>query len=184
MRCPPYFLTLAQMPTPPEFRPPAGLLPEVNTPWWLYAACTAALLLIAALAWWLSRRRPSAIPAPTPADQARSSISRLRQDGGLLPPDDFASAICDTVRAFFEAEFSLRATRQTSQEFLAGVVSNHNIPGRIHAPLAEFLEAVDVVRYGPPHTSNLDRELLATAAMSLVDAASPRATKTESGVAA
>lgn len=158
-------LPLAQMPTPPEFRPPAGILPDTAHVWWWYMAAALVILLAAVLVWWLVRRRPAANDTATPYDIAQKYILRLQREGGGLNAEAFAVAACDVVREYFEAEFLLPATRQTSQEFLAAVADGRRVPGDVLVPLARFLEAVDIVRYGPPQSAKIDREALAQAAL-------------------
>lgn len=179
----PLSFPLAQLPTPPEFRPPADLILDTTIPWWLYAVALATIMLIVALAWRFTRRSPISSPPASPAAQARSRLHQLANTRDSLSSKAFASAACDAIREFFQAEFSLPATRLTSQEFLSGVVSNHSIPGNTHAPLASFLKAVDAVCYAPPATADLHRTELIQVATSLVDSVEHSSQKTESGVA-
>ena len=159
-----YATQVAPFPEPPPL-PAAEGAPEVNweplpvrPPWQVIAKWVAiglgGVVLVAALvllARPLVKRLIRAIREHTasPEERARLELERLLAqrlvEQGQIKP--FYYALIDVVRRYFERAHALRATRQTTQEFLAGLAQRSEIPQFVQAPLAEFMAAADRVKY-------------------------------------
>ena len=159
-----YATRFAPFPEPPPL-PTAEGAPEVNweplpvrPPWqvvakWIAIVLGGVLLLVGV--WLLARpwakRLVRAIREHTasPEERARLELERLLSqhliEQGQIKP--FYYALIDIVRRYFERAHALRATRQTTQEFLASLAQRAEIPQAAQAALADFMTAADRVKY-------------------------------------
>ena len=159
-----YATRFAPFPEPPPL-PTAEGAPEVNweplpvrPPWqvvakWIAIVLGGVLLLVGV--WLLARpwakRLVRAIREHTasPEERARLELERLLAqrlvEQGQIKP--FYYALIDIVRRYFERAHAFRATRQTTQEFLASLAQRAEIPQAAQAALADFMTAADRVKY-------------------------------------
>ena len=137
------------MPQPmPELAPIAPPVPVFPyPPWMIAAAALGVLLILALLAWgvarWL-RNRPKT-PPPTPREIALAALEKLREKVRLTESYLFSIEVSDVLREFVAGEFHIRATRQTSPEFLAAITDRFSETDR--ALLAAFLEKADRIKF-------------------------------------
>ena len=147
--CTPFFWKI-----PPRFLPPLPVRP----PWQVVAKWIAIILggivllgaaLLLARPW--AKRLVRAIREHTasPEERARLELERLLAqrlvEQGQIKP--FYYALIDIVRRYFERAHAFRATRQTTQEFLASLAQRAEIPQAAQAALADFMTAADRVKY-------------------------------------
>lgn len=132
----------------------------VRPPMLLYAMLGA---LIAAVAWWWMRPRetpqPQAPPprpvAPAPSVRRETLAEMMERVRRLAegPPRDPAGirhahfVIAEAVRRFVEERWDVPASRQTTEEFLAGVARENRFRGGGMNLLPVVLEACDRVKW-------------------------------------
>jgi len=176
-------------PAPPTGAPPAGAppgdvdpfpgmekkLPPTEVPWpdwawWVIGA--VALVLLALLIWliiWLVRRKMTTVPL-TPRAIAQRALDALRANVQAQDAYAFAVSVSDVLRTFISAQFSLRATSQTSPEFLAEISGTTRFTEADRALLATFLEQCDLRKFARVEAS--DNEALLNSASAFVESAS------------
>ena len=172
-----------------DFPPPAPLphadgAPEVDTAplwtpptWraiglWALAAALAAGALAALLPLLRRLRRTLRERTLSPEERARLELARLLAEG--LPAQGrlkrFYYALTGVVRRYFERAHALRATRQTTEEFLAGLAQTPGVPQASKDALAAFLQAADRVKYAGLEATPAQAEASAQAAEALIEA--------------
>lgn len=133
---------------------PAPLHDIVGPVWfWPYPAGATLLggVLLVALAvlagWGLSmlfrRRRVDA----DPRRRAISALAVLETDGAGCGAQGFGAAVSDILRAYMVAEHGLRATTQTSVEFLEDIRRRAEFSEDERAGLAVFLGKTDLLKF-------------------------------------
>jgi hypothetical protein len=161
---------------------------DIADPWrwaWLGGIVVASVGTGAAVAaWW--RRRPEAVvaspPAPDVAVVARARILAARQ--GMGDARAYVGAVSDAVRAYLEGRFGLRATGQTTEEFL-GSLGGKALPGMEGADwLGAFLEQCDLIKFAGWRPGDEALEQLEAASLELVDRTTLAARANGSGGAA
>jgi hypothetical protein len=148
-----------------EIAPPVDVFPY---PMWMVIAAAVALVAVIALAAWLVvrqlRKRP-ATPPPTPREIALRELATARSRMGAVAPYEFSIVVSDILRAYISAQFRLRATQQTSPEFLAAISGSAKFSGREKSLLAAFLDKCDLIKFARLDASADDcAELLGQAA--------------------
>ena len=135
--------------------PLAGLrdiAPPVDVPWppWVWWAIgIGAVIVLALLVWlivWLVRRKPAA-PPPTPRMIALRALEELRAHIRELDPYAFSVRVSDVLRTYVSGQFDLRATSQTSPEFLASIADSPRFSSVDKELLATFLERCDMLKF-------------------------------------
>ena len=135
--------------------PLAGLrenAPPVDVPWppWVWWAIgVGAVITLALLVWlivWLARRKPAA-PPPTPRMIALRALEELRAHIRELDPYAFSVRVSDVLRTYVSGQFDLRATSQTSPEFLASIAGSPRFSAVDRQLLATFLERCDMLKF-------------------------------------
>lgn len=169
-------LTLPQASGAPE----ANLEPEWVAPGWktigtwvLWVVGIAGALVGL---WPLMRRIRRTLHERTlsPEARARLELDRLLAEN-LLAQGQFKRfyyGLTGVVRRYFERGYALRATRQTTQEFLNVIASDARVSAEERAALAQFLTAADAIKFAgiaatateAEAATNHVRELLAQAA--------------------
>ncbi len=151
---------------------------------WLWAVCLIAVLLVAALAWWLWRRRkrqePAAVSEP-PVPPHEKAWARLREALALLgEPRPFCILVSDTIRAYLEERFQLRAPERTTEEFLEELQSSALLGYDQKSALGSFLMQCDLVKFARHEPGRSELETLYHAAVSLVEETQPAPVQAES----
>jgi len=165
-------------PAPPEVDPFPGMekkLPPTDVPWpdWAWWVIGAVAVILLGLLIWLIvalvRRKVAAVPL-TPRAIAQRALEALRASVHNQDAYAFAVAVSDVLRTFISAQFSLRATSQTSPEFLAEISGMSRFSEADRTLLAAFLEQCDLRKFARVEAS--DNEALLGSASAFVDSAS------------
>lgn len=114
-------------------------------PWMLASSCALAVLLAGIV---YLARRPRRLPPPLPPHEV--ALRRLRQlaERGLGPEsiEVFFVEVTGIVRDYIEQAFGVKAPEQTTEEFLAQMVSSPAVVRHRHV-LEPFLVAADEVKF-------------------------------------
>ncbi len=144
-------LFLAQTPSPTplirDFAAPIYVFPYPL--WVVYTAVAVALGIVALLVWLLVRwwrRRPAPIP-PTPREVAIGELEKARQQIRNVEPYAFSILVSDILRRYIYGGYSLRATQQTSPEFLASIADFSGFVAKEKQLLADFLQKSDLIKF-------------------------------------
>ena len=152
--------------------PECDLAPKWVAPGWrtfgLWALCgvgglAGALALLAAV-----RRLRRALRERTlsPAERAKLELERLVQQGlpgrGLYKR--FYFELTGVVRRYYERAYALRATRQTTGEFLAALALDARFGEAEREALAGFLSAADRVKFANVQATGAEAEAALEAA--------------------
>ena len=139
-------------PTQPPAATPAPLHDIAGPVWFfpypVWMAVVAGLLLlglIGLIVWWIRRRRP-ARPL-TVRERAMAVLAELRKQGAQADSYAFGVRVSDALRTYIRDQFGLDAVRRTSMEFLETLRNEPVFSENEKAALAEFLEAVDLLKY-------------------------------------
>ena len=162
---------------------PHGLrgLVEIPDPWrWLRVSGLG--LLVAAVCglgfwlWWRRRQVPTAKPGALPDDVARA---RLQRALALIDqPQPFVAEVSESVRAYLEARFGLRAPERTTEEFIEELRMNGALAGGHRDALGTFLGTCDMVKFAGVRPGRFELEELHLAALKLVNELAPAAPPT------
>ena len=129
-----------------------GNVGPVEVPWpawvWVCIGFGAALLvgLLVWLGYWLAHRKPKAIP-PTARQIALRALEELRARAPHTEPYEFSVAVSDVLRTYVSAQYQIRATQQTSPEFLASISKAAEFTHEDRQLLAAFLERCDLLKF-------------------------------------
>jgi Domain of unknown function (DUF4381) len=135
----------------PEIRDIAPVVDVFPWPWWLVALvaltvfCAVALLVVLIVA----KLREKAPPPPPPSARARAlkQLHELESQIENMDAHAFSVAVSDVIRNFIGTHFGLRATKQTSPEFLAAIAHAPQFTDGDRALLAQFLEKCDFIKF-------------------------------------
>ena len=135
--------------------PECDLAPEWVAPGWrtfglwsLYGALAVALVLGL---WALGKRLRRTLRERklSPAQRAQVELERLLlqnlPERGLFKR--FYAELTGVVRRYYERAYALRATRQTTAEFLANLAADARFSSDDRAALADFLTAADRIKF-------------------------------------
>jgi Domain of unknown function (DUF4381) len=158
----------------PEIRDIAAPVDVFPWPLWMVLVAIAVVLLIIGLIAfgivWYVRRRPAG-PPPSPRMIAMRDLELLRTQIETLDPYVFSVKVSDVLRSFVEAQYGLRATHQTSPEFLASLSESREFSDNDRDLLAQFLERCDLIKFAHIDASTTDSAILHERAMAFVQGA-------------
>lgn len=149
-----------EFPAPPPLpaasgAPEATLEPEWVAPGWktisLWTLLTLAGIALLAALWPLCRRIRRTLHERTlsPEARARLELDRLLAEN-LVAQGQFKRfyyGLTGVVRRYFERGYALRATRQTTQEFLTAIAADTRVSSEERDALAQFLTAADAIKF-------------------------------------
>lgn len=149
-----------EFPAPPPLpaasgAPEATLEPEWVAPGWktisLWALLTLAGIALLTALWPLCRRLRRTLHERTlsPEARARLELDRLLAEN-LVAQGQFKRfyyGLTGVVRRYFERGYALRATRQTTQEFLTAIAADTRVSTEERDALAQFLTAADAIKF-------------------------------------
>jgi len=163
----------AQSPELAPIAPPIYVFPY---PPWMVAVTVGVLLLLLAgivggiIYWW--KNRP-VLPPPTPRERALAALEALRGGMNAMEPYPFSIVVSDVLRLFVSEEFHVRATQQTSPEFLVAAAQSPRFSEADKTLLAAFLEKADLIKFARIHASTADSECLWEEARRFVEGGVP-----------
>lgn len=156
----------------PEIAPIEPPVPVFPYPLWMVITAGVLLALgLAALVWILVRywrNRPLPAP-PSPRERALAALEKLRGGIAQAEPYPFSIEVSDVLRGFVAEEFRIRATQQTSPEFLALAAASPRFSETDKALLAAFLEKADLIKFAHVAASSADSEQLLEQACRFVE---------------
>lgn len=149
-----------EFPAPPPLPaasgvPEATLEPEWVAPGWktisLWTLLTLTGIALLAALWPLCRRIRRTLHERTlsPEARARLELDRLLAEN-LVAQGQFKRfyyGLTGVVRRYFERGYALRATRQTTQEFLTAIAADTRVSTEERDALAQFLTAADAIKF-------------------------------------
>lgn len=149
-----------------DIRDIKGLVPIPINPWWW--AVLLGVLALAAIAFWLWKRRQPKVVTPvvaplTPYEIAMQALQRLREENPAV--EAFYTRLSDIVRQYIEARFGLRAPERTTEEFLAEAA----LSPEYMALLGAFLSECDLVKFARYEPEAADRQRAFAAAEKFVE---------------
>jgi len=158
-------------PAVPEIRdiaPPIDVFPY---PLWMVLTALGIALMVLGLAVWLFirwwKKRPKSAP-PTPRVIAMRELDSLRARIESIEPYRFSIVVSDVLRGFIAAQYGLRATRQTSPEFLASIANARQFTEDDRTLLAKFLEHCDLIKFAHIDATSADSSELLRSAIAFV----------------
>lgn len=114
--------------------------------WLVEAAGTAALVALAYAAWRWHRRVKS-----TPKTAGEIALEQLEKALRLMQPEtarEFSIAVSEIIRKYIEARFQVRASHQTTEEFLRNLVETSDAMLAGHRELlGDFLGHCDLAKF-------------------------------------
>jgi hypothetical protein len=143
----------ADVTAPKDIAPPVVLSRHGMPPWvWIVIASLVSFGLFGGMWWWYRRRRPraAALPPPQPAHViALEALRRLQREDLIRRQriEEFYVRLSDILRHYVEWRFGLRAPEQTTEEFLAVVLSTGGLIATHRDLLRTFLEHCDLVKF-------------------------------------
>lgn len=138
--------TAQSLPDILDVEPPVEIPPDpLHWAWWLLA-----VLIIAAIAvgiWWLLKRREQA--RASAKDRALTQLEALHASAQEMDGYQFGVAVSDILRSYLTEAHDLRASQQTSREFLEELEKGQRFSEKRQERLREFLQACDFLKYAP-----------------------------------
>src|SRR5678810_761860 len=161
-------LSQPQLPEIRDIAPPVDVFPW---PPWMVALAVVAAVVVLGLATWLIvhaiRRRPGAPPL-TPRATAIRDLENLRAQVTRLAPYEFSVRVSNVLRTYVGAQYGMRATRQTSPEFLASISHAVQFSDADRELLARFLEKSDLIKFAHIDATEEDSSELLSNAIAFV----------------
>lgn len=163
---------IAALATPPPEPPPLrDIAPAFDVfpypTWMLVVAGLIALCVVGGLIYvivrLLSNRTPP--PPPSPRTITLRELEGLRALVRSTEPYAFSIAVSDVLRRYVSAQYRVRATQQTSPEFLAAIAESVKFGDDDRRLLAEFLERCDLIKFAHIDADAADNERLLASAI-------------------
>ena len=164
---------IAALTTPPPEEPPPlrDIAPAFDVfpypTWMLVAAGLVVLAMIGGLIYLIGRllSNRAAPPPPSPRTIALRELEALRALVRSTEPYAFSIAVSDALRRYVSAQYRVRATEQTSPEFLAAIAESVKFGDADRRLLAEFLERCDLIKFAHIDADAADNERLLASAI-------------------
>ncbi|MGC9036269.1 MAG: hypothetical protein ACP5K7_10635 [Verrucomicrobiia bacterium] len=120
---------------------------------------------------YFKKAKPPVIPITPPHVRAKQRIEMAKRYIG--DPRKFCFEISAALRAYLEERFSLRASEQTTEEFLCDLQMTPLLTKDQKAILADFLNRCDLVKFARYEPPEKDLIYLLEVALKLVDETTP-----------
>ncbi|GHC09839.1 hypothetical protein [Cerasicoccus arenae] len=138
--------------------------PPVEISVWWFIGPAIFVALIALVGWRMRVKIKAAIeelrkpPPPDPAKNAREALDELRRDMEGMDMREFIDRLARIFRAYLEGRFKIRATSQTTSEFLRAASKGLSFEAVTREKITEFLETSDRAKFAhhtvPEKTGN------------------------------
>ena len=126
-----------------DIRPPVA-----SDPVWMVLAILTGLLLVVLIAYLLwPNPKPAVIPPPEPTAWAQAKLADLKERLPQLSAYGASIEASDILREYVMRRYGLRATRQTTPEFLTSILPHPSFTPPLRELLADFLGACDQIKY-------------------------------------
>ena len=166
--------SLPPQPQIPEIRDISAPIDVFPWPLWMVLVGAGVLLLMVGLLTFgivtYLRRRPAG-PPPSPRTMAMRELESLRPQIPTLDPYEFSAKVSDVLRKFIEVQYGLRATHQTTPEFLASLSGSSEFGDKDRELLEQFLERCDLLKFAHVEASSTDSAILHERAVAFVQGA-------------
>jgi hypothetical protein len=141
---------------------------------WFWLWCALGALAVAALSYfvwryWQKHRAQSTTPEIIIPPHERARRKLLESLKLIYEPRPFCIAVSDTLRAYLEEAFSLRAPERTTEEFLDELQSSALLSLTQKQSLADFLMRCDLVKFARAEPTVEQLQELHASALRLVD---------------
>ena len=121
----------------------------VGTPVYWIVIWLAILLLLAVVAYFLwPSPKPKPVQPALPRELAKTQLEAMKPKIDTDCGYDFSIEVSDVLRRFIEQQFGIRASRQTSIEFLREMTSTIRIKPPLQERLRSFLDIADPIKFG------------------------------------
>lgn len=106
----------------------------------------------------------------SPSERAMTELTRLLARNLLLKGDfkTFYSELTLVVRRYIERSYAVRASRQTTQEFLRQVMNDQRFTQETVTRLSDFLEQADMIKFAGIQGSEMQAEIATTSAKTYI----------------
>ncbi len=155
--------------TPAPLHDIAGPMAFFPYPVWMVVLAALGLLAVVGLLVWflILRKRPSRVVSSR--DRARRKLGELRERVATTEVYDFSIEVSEVLRRFIEETRGLRATTQTTMEFLAAIAGDQRFSDAERGLLAKFLEKADLIKFARVHATDEDSRVLLESAVGFVE---------------
>ncbi len=156
---------------PPEIRDIAPPIPVFPYPIWMVAlAVVLALILlglIVGMAIRIVKRRRAGTP-PSPRETAILQLEALKPQIATMNPRQFSDEVSAVLRIYLTRQYGLRATQQTSQEFLESISADNIFDPERQDLLSSFLKKCDLIKFARLDAESSESEALLNQAFEFV----------------
>ncbi|WP_269540889.1 hypothetical protein [Cerasicoccus fimbriatus] len=142
----------------------APATPPAEVSAWWFIGPAIVVIALAAIIWQMRARirakieQLTAPPPPNPAKDAREALAELRAAMSELTMREFIDRLSKIFRAYLEGRFTIRATSQTTREFLKAATKGSRFNEETREKIREFLETSDRAKFAhqtvPEETGN------------------------------
>ena len=115
--------------------------------WLTITAGILLLVLLAGLLWLLKKAFARKAPPLTNRQKALAALEKLRVEIAGADPYAFGVTVSDAIRTYLQSEHGLKATTQTSLEFLNAIQKNLVFNDNEKAGLTVFLNQTDLLKF-------------------------------------
>ncbi|WP_309385151.1 hypothetical protein [Cerasicoccus frondis] len=136
--------------------------PPVEISLWWYLGPLIGAIIIALILWQLRSKikakyiELTSLPPPDPAKDARAELAKLRASMEGMAMREFIERLSKIFRIYLEGRYNIRATAQTTREFLRAATGNPDFEQMTRDKIQEFLETSDQAKFAhrtvPPAT--------------------------------
>lgn len=163
----------ADLTAPKDITPPVALL-RPGPPLWVWAgiAVLAILGLAGSIWWWFRQQRRQTTRPPRPAHiLALEALRRLRLQDLTTQQriEEFYMRLSAIVRRYIETRFGLGAPEQTTEEFLAALLTTGGLIAAHRELLSAFLHQCDLVKFARHQPTVDDMQQALASAVAFVE---------------
>ncbi|MEI6278370.1 MAG: DUF4381 family protein [Verrucomicrobiae bacterium] len=136
-----------EAPTPVPIHDIVGPVWFFPWPMWVVVCVAIGLLLVLGGTGFLLWKIFTKKKIPTARERALAALELLRATLAGTDPYAFGVTVSDAIRHYIHEQHGLRATTQTSLEFLEGIRANPVFTDNEKAGLSVFLEQTDLLKF-------------------------------------